>query len=102
MQQLSCRLAQVNKKLLLHSVHGISWELCERAKQASLNAVRNGFPASFPSGLPCGNVSYAGPDKSYNHVVSLEAGAHTLWTGIMAEVRRDFFVMFLHCRSGLA
>ena len=44
-----------------------------------------GFPASFPSGLACANVSYAGPDKTYNHVVSLEAGAHTLWTGIMVE-----------------
>ena len=50
-------------------------------------AVRKGFPASFPSGLACANVSYAGPDKTYNHVVSLAAGTHTLWTGLLVEVR---------------
>ena len=70
---------------LLRSVRGISWELCERAKQSSLNAVSKGFPASFPSDVPCANVSYAGPDKIYNHVVSLAAGSHTLWTGLMQE-----------------
>ena len=66
-------------------MHGISWELCERAKQSSLTAVGKGFPASFPSDLSCANVSYSGPDKTYNHVVSLEAGVHTLWTGVMVE-----------------
>ena len=52
-----------------------------------MNAVRKGFPASFPSDLPCANVSYGGPDKTYNHVVSLAAGTHTLWTGMLMEVR---------------
>ncbi len=68
-------------------VHGISWDLCERAKESSLPAVSKGCPASFPSDLPCANVSYAGPDKTYNHVVSLAAGSHTLWTGMLIEVR---------------
>ena len=67
--------------------HGIPWELCEKAKQSSLVAVSKGFPASFPDDRQCANVSYAGPDKSYNHAVSLTAGAHTLWTGMMMEVR---------------
>ena len=52
-----------------------------------MDAVRKGFPASFPSDLACANVSYAGPDKTYNHVVSLAAGTHTLWTGMLMEVR---------------
>ena len=51
-----------------------------------MTAVRKGFPASFPSDLPCANVSYAGPDKTYSHVVSLAAGTHTLWTGMLMEV----------------
>ena len=68
-------------------VHGISFELCQAAKQHSVDAVRKGFPASFPSDLACANISYAGPDKTYNHVVSLAAGTHTLWTGLLMEVR---------------
>ena len=68
-------------------VHGISWRLCQAAKQHSVDAVSKGFPASFPSDLACANVSYAGPDKTYNHVVSLAAGTHTLWTGLLMEVR---------------
>ena len=67
-------------------VHGISWDLCQAAKQHSAVAVRKGFPASFPSDLACANASYAGPDKTYNHVVSLAAGTHTLWTGLLMEV----------------
>ena len=51
-----------------------------------MTAVSKGFPASFPSDLACANVSYAGPDKLYNHVVSLAAGTHTLWTGMLMEV----------------
>ena len=53
--------------------------------QSSLTAVSKGFPASFPSDLPCANISYSGPDKPFNHVVSLPAGTHTLWTGLMVE-----------------
>ena len=56
-----------------------------KCSQSSLTAVSKGFPASFPSDVPCANVSYAGPDKIYNHVVSLGAGTHTLWTGLMQE-----------------
>ena len=52
-----------------------------------MTAVRKGFPASFPSDLPCANVSYSGPDKTYNQIVSLPAGTHTLWTGLMVEAR---------------
>ena len=66
-------------------VHGISWELCQRAMQSSRTAVSRGFPASWPSDLPCANVSYSGPDKPYNHIVSLPVGTHTLWTGLMME-----------------
>ena len=66
-------------------VYGISFELCQRAMQSSLTAVSKGFPASFPSDLPCANVSYSGPDKTYNQIVSLPAGTHTLWTGLMTE-----------------
>ena len=40
---------------------------------------------SFPSDLPCANVSYSGPDKTYNQIVSLAPGTHTLWTGLMME-----------------
>ena len=68
-------------------VHGISFELCQAAKRHSETAVSKGFPASFPSDLQCANVSYAGPEKTYNHVVSLAAGEHTLWTGVLMEVR---------------
>ena len=67
-------------------VHGISWELCQRAKESSLTAESRGFPASWPSDLPCANISYSGPDSSYAQMVSVSVGAHTLWTGIMAEV----------------
>ena len=66
-------------------VYGISSELCRRAVQSSLTAVSRGFPASWPSALPCANVSYSGPDKPYNHIASLPVGTHTLWTGLMME-----------------
>ena len=66
-------------------VYGISWPMCRRAMQSSLTAVSRGFPASWPSDLPCANVSYSGPDKHYNHIVSLTPGTHTLWTGLMVE-----------------
>ena len=66
-------------------VYGISWGLCQRAMRSSQTAVSKGFPASFPSDLPCANISYSGPDKSYNHIVSMPAGTHTLWTGLMME-----------------
>ena len=60
-----------------------------------MDAVRTGFPASFLSDLACANVSYAGPDKTYNHVVSLAAGTHTLWTGLLVEVRTPY--QSAHC-----
>ena len=66
-------------------VYGIPWELCQRAVRSSLTAVSRGFPASWPSDLPCANVSYSGPNKPFNHVVSLPPGTHTLWTGLMME-----------------
>ena len=66
-------------------VYGISSQLCQRAMQSSLTAVSKGFPASFPSDLPCANVSYSGPNRPYNHIVSLSVGTHTLWTGLMME-----------------
>ena len=61
-------------------VYGISWEMCQRAMRSSWS-----FPASWPRDLPCANVSYSGPDKPFNHIVSLPPGAHTLWTGLMME-----------------
>ena len=66
-------------------VYGISSELCRRAVQSSLTAVSRGFPASWPSDLLCANVSYSGPNRPYNHIVSLPVGTHTLWTGLMME-----------------
>ena len=66
-------------------VHGISWEMCQRAMRSSLTAVSRGFPASWPGDLPCANVSYSGPNQPYNHIVSLPVGTHTLWTGLMME-----------------
>ena len=66
-------------------VYGIPWTECQRAMQSSLTAVSRGFPASWPSDLPCANVSYRGPSKPYNHIVSLPVGMHTLWTGLMVE-----------------
>ena len=66
-------------------VYGISFELCQRAMHSSLTAVNRGFPASWPSNLPCANVSYSGPNKPYNQIVSLPVGTHTLWTGLMME-----------------
>ena len=68
-------------------VHGIAWELCLRAQKASLTAVSKGFPPSWPSDLPCANISYTGPGATYSHAVSLAAGAHTLWTGLLVEAR---------------
>ena len=65
--------------------HGISWQMCQRAMKSSLTAVSRGFPASFPSDLPCANVSYSGPNKPFNHIVGLPVGTHTLWTGLMME-----------------
>ena len=50
-----------------------------------MTAVRSGFPASWPGDVSCANISYSGPDKFYHHAVSLPAGIHTLWTGILAE-----------------
>ena len=66
-------------------VYGLSRAMCQRAMQSSLTAVSKGFPASFPSDLPCANISYSGPDKTYHLNVSIPAGTHTLWTGLMME-----------------
>ena len=68
-------------------VYGISWERCQTAKRLSMTAVSRGFPASWPGDLPCANASYSGPWSSYSHVVSLATGLHTLWTGLVVEVR---------------
>ena len=67
------------------AVYGIPWAECQRAEESSLTAVSRGFPASWPSDLPCANVSYSGPNRPYNHIVSLPVGTHTLWTGLMME-----------------
>ena len=44
-----------------------------------------GLPPSWPN-LQCANQSYAGPDSSYAHVLSLAQGSHTLWTGMLVMV----------------
>ena len=69
-------------------VHGISSDLCDTAKRHSATAVGKGFAESWPSDLPCANISYSGPNKIYNHVVTLEAGTHTLYTGVLMESSR--------------
>ena len=76
-----------SESITIAAVYGISWELCEIARRSSLTAESSGFPASWPSDLQCANVSYSGPSKSYNHIMSLPVGAHRLWTGILMEVR---------------
>ena len=53
--------------------------------QHSMDAVSHNWPASWPSDVPCANISYSGPDRTYNHVVSLFTGSHTLHTGIQME-----------------
>ena len=63
-------------------VVGLSWEHCQLASQRSQQAVSNGFPPSFD--LTCGNVSYTGPDASYSHVLPIEEGTHTLFTGMLS------------------
>eukprot|EP01045_Picozoa_sp_COSAG04_P007883 COSAG04_NODE_422_length_14618_cov_11.903712_11_plen_1388_part_01 len=63
-------------------VHGIPYEQCQLASQFSQDAVSKGLPPSWPD-LQCANVSYAGPDKTYSHVVSLMDGSHTLHTGLL-------------------
>ena len=66
-------------------VFGIPWEQCQGALQRSQEAVSQGFPASWPD-LQCANFSYTGPDDTFNHVLSLTEGQHTLWTGILTMV----------------
>ena len=66
-------------------VYGIPWEQCQMASRRSNEAVTKGFTASWPD-LQCANVSYTGPDSSYSRVLSVTAGSHTLWTGILMMV----------------
>ena len=66
-------------------VYGIPWEQCQSAAERSEEAVRKGFPASWPN-LQCANASYTGPDDTFNHVLSLTPGSHTLWTGLFVMV----------------
>ena len=68
-------------------VYGTTWEMSQRAKESSLAAVSKGYPASWPTDLPNANISYSGPAMPYNHIVSLAPGTHTLWTGLMVQVR---------------
>ena len=70
-------------------VFGIPWEQCQGALERSQEAVSQGFPASWPD-LQCANVSYTGPGDTFNHVLSLTEGQHTLWTGLLAMVRKNF------------
>ena len=68
------------------AVYGIPYEQCQLASQPKTSdkwdAVHTGPQPSWPD-LQCANVSYAGPDKTYSHVVSLAEGPHTLWTGLL-------------------
>ena len=70
-------------------VHGLSWGLCQLASQRSQEGANNGFPPSFD--LTCANISYRGPDASYNHVLNVAEGAHTLHTGLLT------MVSFINC-----
>ena len=67
-------------------VYGIPYEQCQLAADLSEVAVSKGLPPSWPD-LQCANVSYTGPGSTYNHVLSLAAGTHSLWTGMMMQVR---------------
>ena len=64
---------------------GIPWEQCRSAAERSEEAVRKGFPASWPN-LQCANYSYTGPDDTFNHVLSLAQGPHTLYPGLFIMV----------------
>eukprot|EP01045_Picozoa_sp_COSAG04_P002616 COSAG04_NODE_97_length_26459_cov_6.507246_4_plen_1426_part_00 len=66
-------------------VYGISWQLCQGAMQ---QAVTEGLPESWPSGLSCANITYNGPRASYSHILTLAEGAHTLWTGVVSMSRQ--------------
>ena len=67
------------------AVYGIPWEDCQLAAQRSEEIVENGFAPVWQD-LPCANVSYTGPGDTFNHVLSLTPGPHTLWTGIFVMV----------------
>ena len=41
---------------------------------------------SFAADLKCANESYTGPGTSYNYLLSLSPGSHTLWTGLFIMV----------------
>eukprot|EP01045_Picozoa_sp_COSAG04_P035901 COSAG04_NODE_8496_length_966_cov_1.136101_1_plen_322_part_11 len=63
-------------------VYGISSELCEAAERTAHRP--DGVPSTWP-GLQCQNVTYHGPNHHYSHVIGVEEGLHTLWTGVYIE-----------------
>ena len=97
------RSAQVGPALVLSArdaggpVFGVSWELCQFARQQSQEAVSRGFPPSWPD-LHCANTTYTGPDSSYSHGLRLSKGRHTLWAGLLLMVRGSK----LHSRAHLS
>eukprot|EP01045_Picozoa_sp_COSAG04_P020662 COSAG04_NODE_2139_length_4717_cov_1.826981_2_plen_752_part_00 len=72
-------------------VRGIPWEYCKRAEQFSRASVAKGFPPSWPSDFQCANLSYTGPDSTYNEIVTLSEGSHSLWAGLCVDTNQQNF-----------
>eukprot|EP01046_Picozoa_sp_COSAG06_P017088 COSAG06_NODE_1150_length_10499_cov_45.337115_1_plen_1808_part_00 len=65
-------------------VYGVPWEMCEAAKQYSLDVVARGFPEVWPSDLQCANVTY-NTQTAYSNVQLVKNGVHTLWHGAITQ-----------------
>jgi hypothetical protein len=65
-------------------VYGAPWEICEAAKQYSLEAVTKGFAELWPSDLECANVTYR-TQTTYSQVELVTDGVHTLFYGIITQ-----------------
>jgi hypothetical protein len=65
-------------------VFGVPWEMCEAAKQYSLDTVAQGFAETWPSDVECANVSYS-TQQTYSQVELVANGEHTLWHGVVTQ-----------------
>jgi len=65
-------------------VYGVPFELCEAARQYSLDLTARGFSESWPSDLVCANETYR-TQSTYSQVELLTNGEHTLWYGVITQ-----------------
>ena len=85
MQQLLCVLfPDLPHRSCWTAVYGVAWELCEAARQYSLDAVTKRFPEMWPSDLVCANETYR-TQRTYSRVEYLSSGEHMLWHGVLAQ-----------------